>query len=290
MSSAARFLPAGFNAGSHCKNYHVWHSKTSTQRAAHTIAHSTPRPLQLGSDDITSAWSRLSLIKRELTIAIAEEDYQSAARLRDEASACENSLPAQKRILLGLLDKLQREGQEETRERITAAQALGDLGDPAALPFLQQVLTDDEIGDIAEASMWTIFMRPPVNDGMLENLLAEGMVAMSRQNTFSQALDIFQRVIDAAPSFAEGYNKLATVYYLMNQHKEAIKYCDRTLDLNPYHFGAASGKGMCCAAVGQYKEALAAFETAVAINPRLEHLKHHIAQLRALIAQQEQQK
>jgi tetratricopeptide (TPR) repeat protein len=225
----------------------------------------------------------LSLIKRELAVAVAEEDFSTAARLRDEAIACEDSLPAQKHILLGLLDKLQN--ATEARERITSAQALGDLADAAALPFLQQVLTDDEIGDIAEASMWSIFMKPP--DPRVADLMAEGMIAMSRQNTFSQAVEIFKKMIDIAPSFAEGYNKLATVYYLMNQHREAVEYCNLTLSMNEFHFGAASGKGMCLAAMGQYQKALEALEMAVAINPRLEHLKHHILQLRALINEKE---
>jgi tetratricopeptide (TPR) repeat protein len=216
-------------------------------------------------------------------VAIAEEDYSTAARLRDEACACEDSLPAQKRLLLGLLEKLQSDGKQNPRERITSAQAIGDLGDPAGLPFLQQLLTDEDIGDIAEASMWTIFMRTP--DPSIENLMAQGMVAMSRQNTFPLAIEIFTKITEAAPSFAEGYNKKATVHYLMNQHKEAIEFCNLALELNPYHFGAASGKGMCYAAVGNYSEAITAFETAVAINPRLEHLKHHIAQLRARIAE-----
>lgn len=288
MSSATRYSTAGLQSSgrrSHSRKYSFGNSIKPTQRFSYTPVQSTPHNApRLGSDDITSAWSRLSLIKRELAVAIAEEDYSTAARLRDEASACEDSLPAQKRILLGLLDKLQIDGPNP-RDRITSAQAVGDLGDPAALPFLQQVLTDDDIGDIAEASMWTIFMRPP--DPSIENLMAEGMVAMSRQNTFPLAIEIFTKIIDTAPSFAEGYNKRATVHYLMNQHKEAIEFCDLALDLNPYHFGAASGKGMCCAAIGKYEEAITAFETAVAIKPRLEHLKHHIVQLRALLAEKE---
>jgi len=286
MSSATRCFRAGLQScggRSHLRKSSLGNSIKPTKRLLHTTLRSTPQNLpRLGSDDVTSAWSRLSLVKRELAIAIAEEDYPTAARLRDEASACEDSLPAQKRVLLGLLEKLQSDGQNP-RDRITSAQAVGDLGDAAGLPFLQQVLTDDDIGDIAEASMWTIFMRPP--DPSIENLMAQGMVAMSRQNTFPLAIEIFTKINEAAPSFAEGYNKRATVHYLMNQHKEAIEYCNLALELNPYHFGAASGKGMCCAAIGNYADAIAAFETAVAINPRLEHLKHHIAQLRALISE-----
>ena len=88
-------------------------------------------------------------------------------------------------------------------------------------------------------------------------------------------------------SAVAGFNKRATTFYLMQQHREAIEDCKIVLEMNPFHFGAASGMGMCLAAVGKFQEAIAALEQAVEINPRLEHLKHHIMQLEELIKEQE---
>lgn len=85
----------------------------------------------------------------------------------------------------------------------------------------------------------------------------------------------------------QGYNKRATVYYLNGMHAQAIDDCRATLALNPWHFGAAAGMGMCCAAVKDYAGAISAFEAAVGINPRLGHLRHHIVQLRAMQAEQQ---
>jgi tetratricopeptide (TPR) repeat protein len=72
-----------------------------------------------------------------------------------------------------------------------------------------------------------------------------------------------------APSFAEGYNKRATVYYLLQEYEEAIQDCRSTLALNPYHFGALSGLGLCYAALQDLESALFWFEKAFTLHPGL---------------------
>ena len=56
------------------------------------------------------------------------------------------------------------------------------------------------------------------------------------------ARDIFTEVTALAPSFAEGWNKRATTNYLLRDLRAAIEDCRRTLELNPSHFGALSGR------------------------------------------------
>jgi hypothetical protein len=53
------------------------------------------------------------------------------------------------------------------------------------------------------------------------------------------------------------------------------------LDLNPHHFGAASGQGMCFMGLQDYKGALRAFERALAIHPGLAHVQHLVEALRS---------
>ena len=59
------------------------------------------------------------------------------------------------------------------------------------------------------------------------------------------ALRHYTEVIEMAPNFAEGYNKRATVGYLLRDFPRAIEDCKATLALNPNHFGALSGMGLC---------------------------------------------
>jgi hypothetical protein len=58
--------------------------------------------------------------------------------------------------------------------------------------------------------------------------LVEGMVAMKTPGTWSAAEALFTKVIQAAPEFAEGYNKRATVMYLRHDYTAAIKDCKTT--------------------------------------------------------------
>lgn len=63
--------------------------------------------------------------------------------------------------------------------------------------------------------------------------------------------------------------------------------CKLVLDLNPHHFGAASGMGMCYMGLDDYQAALAAFESALAINPHMEAVRRYAAALKASQAQQQ---
>lgn len=43
----------------------------------------------------------------------------------------------------------------------------------------------------------------------------------------------------------QAYNKRATLLYILERYEESIQYCRKTLSLQSYHFGAASGMGLC---------------------------------------------
>ena len=63
---------------------------------------------------------------------------------------------------------------------------------------------------------------------------------MDRGN-FDNAIDLFSRVIDESPDFAEGWNKRATVYFLLGDLNKSISDIEETLSLEPRHFGALDG-------------------------------------------------
>ena len=82
----------------------------------------------------------------------------------------------------------------------------------------------------------------------------------------------------------QGYNKRATVLYLLHRYKDAIQDCQMVLQLNPYHFGAASGMGLCHWSLKQSKEALSAFERALEVHPGLTVIQKHVETLRDEVA------
>ena len=61
-------------------------------------------------------------------------------------------------------------------------------------------------------------------------------------------------VIELAPEFAEGWNRRATVRYLATDIDGSIADVNATLDLEPRHFGALSGLGLCFPRTGRTGE------------------------------------
>jgi tetratricopeptide (TPR) repeat protein len=93
--------------------------------------------------------------------------------------------------------------------------------------------------------------------------------------------------LPAHPPFShalQGYNKRATVYYLLHRYQEAIDDCNMALHLNPYHFGAASGLGLCHWSLKQSAAALQAFERALEIHPGLTSIRGYVETLREEVA------
>jgi tetratricopeptide (TPR) repeat protein len=127
-----------------------------------------------------------------------------------------------------------------------------------------------------ERRIWQIWAES--DDAEARRLMREGVIAMA-QGQYRAALERFDRLIGKAPDFAEGWNKRATVYYLMRDYPASVLDIERTLELEPRHFGALSGLGLIYDAIDQPAAALRSFEAAVAINPHLETTKERIREL-----------
>jgi tetratricopeptide (TPR) repeat protein len=125
----------------------------------------------------------------------------------------------------------------------------------------------------AAAALWQLWHRS--GDPQLDALLRQGIEAMERQE-LAEAEAIFTRLIDAAPGFAEGWNKRATVRYMVKDYTGSIADCRETLDRNPNHFGALSGQGLCHIALGQFREAADLFRRTLTVHPHLESARDNL--------------
>ena len=130
---------------------------------------------------------------------------------------------------------------------------------------------------LVEEAIWQIWLIS--NDARANMLMAKGVGAMNRGDN-ARALAAFDDIVKILPGFAEGWNKRATVHYLMGSHEASLGDIERTLALEPRHFGALSGRGLVDLALGRDEAALEAFEAALRIHPHLPGAKFHIKALR----------
>ena len=131
--------------------------------------------------------------------------------------------------------------------------------------------------DAIQARIWRIWGES--EDAAAGQLLGEGVIAMA-EGQYAAALERFDRLVEEVPDFAEGWNKRATVHYLMGNYAASVLDIKRTLELEPRHFGALSGLGLIYDAIEDPAAALRSFEAAVAINPHLDTAQERIRELR----------
>ena len=124
--------------------------------------------------------------------------------------------------------------------------------------------------------IWRIWVASGRSD--IDSLMTEGTRSLNLGN-LPKALDRFSQIVARAPNFAEGWNKRATVYYLLGDFDASVADIERTLVLEPRHFGALSGLGLIYMSLGQERAALRAFRKTLDINPHLPAVRERVEAL-----------
>jgi len=97
--------------------------------------------------------------------------------------------------------------------------------------------------------------------------LLESAYHASEKEDLPTALTILNRLLEKYPKFAEGWNRRASVYWQMGQWEKSIADSERTLALNPNHYGAWQGIGVCRLQLGDIAEACRCLRSALKILP-----------------------
>jgi tetratricopeptide (TPR) repeat protein len=137
---------------------------------------------------------------------------------------------------------------------------------------------------VIEQKIWAIWLEVPQEN--IRVLMDEGLGAM-RRNDGQAALKVFDQVVMLAPDFAEGWNKRATVHYLLRNYEESLADIDATVELEPRHFGALSGRGLVFVKLRNLQKALAAFEAALEVHPQSRGGEANVETIRELLGQRE---
>lgn len=133
--------------------------------------------------------------------------------------------------------------------------------------FARLKTTDSEAEAVALTYQIWVIWRESESDAV-NVLMARGIEETSRRD-YQAAVSTFSEVIEREPDLAEGWNRRATAYYLMGKYEASVRDIERTLALEPRHFGALSGLGFIYLRLGDDRAALDAFEAALEINPYL---------------------
>lgn len=89
----------------------------------------------------------------------------------------------------------------------------------------------------------------------------------AEKENFQDALAILNRLIEKYPKYAEGWNRRASVYWQMGNYEKSITDCEQALVLNPNHYGAWQGLGVCRLHVGDIAAACRSLRAALRIAP-----------------------
>lgn len=159
--------------------------------------------------------------------------------------------------------------QADAALRLAGVERLAEIGTMADADRLLQPLGDADrrVREAAEAAIWQIWSRS--GDPAIDTLFARGMLQM-QASALDDALATFDDIVRRKPDFAEGWNKRATVYFLLGQHEQSLQDCGEVLKRNRHHFGALSGAGQIQLQLGRWRPALDSFRRALEINPNLE--------------------
>jgi len=146
---------------------------------------------------------------------------------------------------------------------------LADQDDPRLPTYFEQLAgaPDPISAQTIERQIWRIWYEHP--DPEIHQLLVDGDKAMNT-GQLKVALQDFNSVIELDPDFAEGWNRRATLRYLLGDYEGSIADIDETLAREPRHFGALAGLGLVNIQLGKDEQALDAFERALVVNPQMD--------------------
>ncbi len=111
------------------------------------------------------------------------------------------------------------------------------------------------------------------------NLMMEWAQKAIGTRNFAAALDTLDQVVLLAPDFAEGWNKRATLHFMMEHPQKSMADIERTLALEPRHFGALAGMAEILRAQGNDALALKAYERALEVYPRMRGAQQAVGDL-----------
>lgn len=125
---------------------------------------------------------------------------------------------------------------------------------------------NEEAADIVAKAIERIWRQSGSDTADL--LMERAGVAIQAKN-FDLALQLLTSLVEIAPTYAEGWNQLATVYFMREDYEKAMRGLRQVLALEPRHYKAIEGLSLILRELGDKKGALRAARRALSVYPHL---------------------
>ncbi len=180
----------------------------------------------------------------------------------------------------GSLERLARHACREVRR--AAVLALGFLGDYDANHALGCALLDDDrtVRTLAENAIRSVWVRAG-NEAERRELGV--IIRMNAAGLHRDAVTRATQLIERAPWFAEAWHQRAVAYVALGRLIESIRDCHQALEINPYHFVAATSMGQVYLQLGNTVSALECFRRALRLNHDLEGVRAQVIRLERMV-------
>lgn len=170
----------------------------------------------------------------------------------------------------------------DAQARRAAVLALGLLGTMRCNEAVALMLHDDDrvVRQLAVDALWALWFRGD-QDAHVQEL--KRILALGDAKAVLAGLNA---LIKKAPRFAEAVNQRAVLHFRMEEYQKSVTDCEKTLKLNPYHFGAQAGMAQCYIKLRKPRAALKAFRAALKINPELDGVEDTIRDLEDVLGEE----
>ena len=170
---------------------------------------------------------------------------------------------------------------------LTAGPAARDVAPPQATSGIRAERLDKLFADLkrernekaAERIANQIYMVWNDSGSASVDLMMQWAQKAIQDQKFDVAMDFLDEVVTLQPDFVEGWNRRATVNFLMKNYAKSMADIDRVLELEPRHFGALSGLAQIMADTGRKEQALKAWQRVLDIYPMLRNAQQQVSTL-----------
>ncbi len=180
----------------------------------------------------------------------------------------------------GTLERLARHARREVRRAAVAV--LGFLGDYESNHALGFALLDDDrmVRTLAESGIRTLWTCA---GSEAERRELGTIIRLNAAKMHKEALGRATWLIQRAPWFAEAWHQRAVAHAALGRLVESIRDCHQALEINPYHYVAATSMGQAYLTLENPVSALECFRRVLRLYPDLEPVRVQVVRLTRMV-------